>query len=137
MMKTIMERLFDMLTCQFLKVIFYTCPQTEPTIPILIFRVPPLPIFHLTESFQIYLTLRNFCQFSLPDLFFSFPDYRLLNTDYLFHNPQTNLPIMQARLPTTHSRLPTTHSRLPTTHSRLPTFPGRIPRASQPRTLIR
>ena len=67
MMKTEINYLLDLLTCQFLKVIFFNCPHKASPIPILIFRVPPLPIFHLTESFQIYLTLRNFCQFSYPD----------------------------------------------------------------------
>ena len=40
MMKTEIEHLFDLLTCQFLRIFFLACPQNAPTIPILIFRKP-------------------------------------------------------------------------------------------------
>ena len=89
MMKTEINHLFDLLTCQFLKVIFSTYPQIAWTIPILISRMPLLPISSFTKSFKIYLTLRIFCQFSYPgtchlppDTFqYVAPDFR--NAGYL------------------------------------------------------
>ena len=65
-MKTGIANLIEILTCRFLKVIFYNCPQNPPTIPILVFTTPPLTISSLTESFKIFITLRIFFQFSLP-----------------------------------------------------------------------
>ena len=136
MMKTEINHLFDLLTCQFLKVIFPTCPPKASPIPILIFRKPLPPISSFTESFKIFSTLRKFCQFSYPD---PAPRGHLqpchlpcttLTLDTM--TPDTRfapLPTTHARLPTAHSRLPILHSRLPILHSRLPRFPSPGPRA--------
>ena len=65
-MKTEIEHLLDLLTCQFLRIFFLNCPQQASPIPILIFGVPPLPIFSFTKSFKIFSTSQKICRFSYP-----------------------------------------------------------------------
>ena len=138
-MKTGIERFFDLLTCRFLKIFFLACPQKASPVPILIFRVPPLPIFSFTKSLKIFSTSQIFCRFSYlatmtPETLtpaMPYPDTCHLTHDTRFARD----PTPQARLPTTQSRLLIAQSQLPTTHSRLPMFPGTSPASATPEPL--
>ena len=129
LMKTEINHLLDLLTCQFLKVFFLTCPQNAPALPILIFSMPPQPIISFTKSFQIFSTLRIFCQFSYldtchlpPDTFqCEAPDFRAagdLNRESISPPRKPGSPPRTAGSPPRHG------------------VAGLSPRAGQPRTLI-
>ena len=121
MMKPEIQKLFEALTCQFLKVNYLNCPQIASPIPILILQMPLPPIPSFTESFKIFSTSQKFCHFSLPATCHLQPCHRPCSTltPDTCHLTRASLRTHHASPPPHHAQ-PPTHIAQPPTHTAKP-----------------